>query len=300
VAKRIKVCFSDKAFRSRMIQSPPPWLSISFCRLPRKLQEIHHILKILITVKTIIMKVTSILSICTLALASAVSANHSQFEHASVGPTYSEAPATRPTHMVHSAPDASRYEYTHEATVETTKPTAAHHWTREATKPTSHLTHFDFDEMDDEDDDEGEKPPVTRHWARMFKSTTKHTAAPASVSKPTPVAAAGGNPYAGTRFTPASAMNSVHSILTGGTGIAKTCDRCEAAMQVGQALAQQSSANDFSSAVIGLCKQVRYKSDSACDSSFSPAKVAPYMQTLQSAEIATDGKSFSRSYFNTC
>jgi hypothetical protein len=290
---------------------------ISFCRLPRKLQEIHHILETLVTVKAIIMKATSILFVCTLALASAASANHGQFEHASVAPAHTETPATKPTHMVHSAYDAYRYENTHEVTVETMKPTTAHHWTREATKPTSHPIHFDFDdEMDDEDNDEEEKPTAIRRWARMFKSTTKPTAAPAPVSKPIPVAGkpghfvrsaarpkvavAGGNPYTGTRFTPSSAMSSVHSILTGGTGIAKTCDRCVAAMEVGQALAQQSSANDFSGAVVGLCKQVRYKSNSACDSSFSPTKVAPYMQTLQNANIAADGKGFCKAYFNTC
>lgn len=109
-----------------------------------------------------------------------------------------------------------------------------------------------------------------------------------------------GNPFAGTRFTPGSAISSVRGILTGGTGIKKTCDRCVAAMQVGQSLAQQSSAEDFSNAVVGLCQQVKYKSNGGCSSAFGPDKVGPYIQTLADANIQADGKSFCKAYFSAC
>ena len=113
-------------------------------------------------------------------------------------------------------------------------------------------------------------------------------------------AQATGNPWAGTRMTPGSAISNVRGILTGGTGIKHTCDRCIAAMQVGQSLAQQGSASDFSNAVVGLCQQVRYKSNDACASAFAPGKVAPYISTLAKADLDSQGKGFCKSYFGTC
>jgi hypothetical protein len=113
-------------------------------------------------------------------------------------------------------------------------------------------------------------------------------------------AQATGNPFAGTRMTPGSAISNVRGILTGGTGIKHTCDRCIAAMQVGQSLAQQGSASDFSNAVVGLCQQVRYKSNDACASAFAPGKVGPYISTLANADLDSQGKGFCKSYFGTC
>lgn len=179
------------------------------------------------------------------------------------------------------------------------KPEAAaepkHHWARAMFKPSTKPA---------------DAAEPKHHWARgMFKSSAK----PEDASEPKQSSGdvAGkpghhftarriGNPYAGISFTSGTAITSVRGILTGGTGIRKTCDRCVAAMQVGQSLAQQSDTNGFSNAVVGLCKQVGYKSDSACESSFAPSQVGPYMSTLQNANIQSNGKSFCRSYFNTC
>ena len=186
------------------------------------------------------------------------------------------------------------------------KPEAAaepkHHWARAMFKPSTKP-------------EDAAKPADAaepkHHWARgMFKSSAK----PEDASEPKQPSGdvagkpghhftarrTGGNPYAGIRFTSGTAITSVRGILTGSTGIRKTCDRCVTAMQVGQSLAQQSDTNDFSNAVVGLCKQVGYKSDSACESSFAPSQVGPYMSTLQNANIQSNGKSFCRSYFNTC
>lgn len=108
------------------------------------------------------------------------------------------------------------------------------------------------------------------------------------------------NPYMVTRFSTGSAISSVRGILTGAAGIKRTCDRCVAAMQVGQSLARQSSTAEFSTAVVGLCKQVQYKSNDACESAFSVGKLGPYVSTLQGADLARDGKGFCKQYFGTC
>jgi hypothetical protein len=109
-----------------------------------------------------------------------------------------------------------------------------------------------------------------------------------------------GNPYMGTRWSTKSAISSVRGILTGSSGIKHTCDRCVAAMQVGQSLASQGSTDDFSKAVVGLCKQVQYKSNNGCESAFSAGKVEPYVSALQGADLGSDGKGFCKQYFGTC
>lgn len=356
------------------------------------------------------MKLTSILSVCILALATAVSANSGQFEHNSVGLAHTKAPADKPAHhwdaretrkhhQAHSR-DAGRYQYTHAeapanmpthhwaardfrehqfASHNEMKPTATRHHARNVDEPTSHSDHYDVEDEKDEEfkpvhhfpaRDARErfepKPTGARNWVRaIFKGTTKPEAGKPgrhfardmdrdidrkpkhSDDKPThhfardaadhpadkfePIYTGGAvagkpghhhvrsagrptfksnayadashptsNPYAGTTFTPGSAISSVRGILVGGTGLKRTCDRCVAAMQVGQSLATQSSVSDFSSAVIGLCQQVKYKSDSGCTSAFGPEQVGPYIQTLANANIATDGKSFCKAYFNAC
>lgn len=307
-AREQRNAFQTKTFRSCIVQFPVARLSFrspDFLETFRKSTEFFK----LATFKTIIMQVISILSICTLALASVVSANHGQFAHASAAPAYTEALPSKPSpgNPEHhwAARDAARYKYTYAATHENMKPTsAAHHWARDE-NPTAH-PHFEVEVESDK------KPTAVHHWAsRWFKSTPKPAAA--AVPEMTPVAGKPGhhfvrdaaarltrNPYAGTRMSPSLARDTVRSILTGGTGIAKTCDRCVAAMQVGQALAQQSSADDFSSAVVGLCKQVKYKSNSACASSFGPSQVVPYMSMLDSADIGSQGKVFCKQFFGTC
>lgn len=341
------------------------------------------------------MKITSFLSVCTLALATAVAANHGQYEPKSIAPAHSGAPANKPAHHW-AARDAREHEHKHSAHTDDSdkkashyhesreardreheaahhggmKPTMKHHYARDAGKSTgrpSHSSsmdekiesstkkpagskveyghhhardadrkeehkhkhteemknHHNARDADHKDKHGHSKPEGHPHHARDADRKPKHepmhtggavagkpghhlirnAARPNGRPNDRPNLGSGNfanNPFMGTRFTPGSAITSVRGILTGQSGIPQTCDRCIAAMQVGQSLAQQASAADFSKAVVGLCKQVAYKSHSGCSNAFSVGKVGPYVSTLQNADLGSDGKGFCKQYFGAC
>jgi hypothetical protein len=295
-------------------KSPPP-IFLEF------IQGISHIsynrVHTHLIVQIIIMKITSFLSVCTLTLVTAVAANHGRYEHKSMAPALSGAPANNPAHHW-AVREARDHEHEHSAhTDDSDKKGSHHHESRKAREP-HHVYHSREAGSHEYKHDAPAPKPTHHHWAaREHKHEPMHTGG-AVAGKPghhfirsdarpsgRPNFGSGSgnfanNPFMGERFTPGSAITSVRDILTGQSGIKHTCDRCVAAMQVGQSLAHQASTADFSKAVVGLCKQVGYKSNSGCSDAFSVGKVGPYVSTLQDADLGSDGKGFCKQYFGAC
>jgi hypothetical protein len=81
------------------------------------------------------------------------------------------------------------------------------------------------------------------------------------------------------------AVNQMQGILNGSAGITGNCSRCVAALEVGQALAQQAPQN-FPAALAALCIKMKYQSTPFCNGIYGPSRLSTSWNIiLQQADV---------------